>query len=326
MPENDIRYLLLDTSYLRDVGFSDPDFRKLLRLSQENKLKIFIPHIVWEERRTQLMEKARDRVRKLRKEFDGLSAELPSNFVLEGLAPPTLNIWTDAEIDARSKDVMAAFALENKVEIVSLAPDHADRAWQRYFNVHPPFNRDEKRENRRKDIPDSWIFETAIDIKSKHPGLLALCGDGRLSDALKAIEVCVFKKTQEVLDEIEESLHPTTEVKTGEIKEPAPREIPPAGAESKLDAALAEARESFKYLDAKVLGYVSYIGSPTKGDLFSLLSRSGTSIEVAKNVTERLVLSGVIIDTGSHYLPGSKEDGELAATMVEAEIIKLLES
>jgi hypothetical protein len=43
------------------------------------------------------------------------------------------------------------------------------------------------------------------------------------------------------------------------------------------------------------------------------------------NVTERLVIAGVIKDTGNHYLLANKEIGDLAATSVEAEIINLLE-
>jgi hypothetical protein len=51
-------HLLIDTSYLRRAGFGDPDFRLLLHFSKTDRLKIFVPHIVWEERRTQLLEKA----------------------------------------------------------------------------------------------------------------------------------------------------------------------------------------------------------------------------------------------------------------------------
>lgn len=72
MSDQKITFLLIDTSYLRAVSFSDPDFRKLPQRSKEDVLKIFIPHIVREERRTQFREVAYDKVRKLRQQFDGL--------------------------------------------------------------------------------------------------------------------------------------------------------------------------------------------------------------------------------------------------------------
>ena len=193
--EKKITHLLIDTSYLFKfgTGFEHPDFMNLLHCSAvEGTLKIYIPHIVWEERRTQLLDEAYSSRRKLRESFEALNKELATNIILKGLASPALSVWSESEIDTWSKEAMKNFAAANKIEIVSLAPDHADRAWNRYFNVQPPFNRDEKRENRRKDIPDSWIFEAAIDVAKKHSGLLALVPDGKLSNALKSSGIQVL--------------------------------------------------------------------------------------------------------------------------------------
>lgn len=320
--------VFLDTSYLRKGGFNDPDFRKLLEHSKKGELKVFVSHIAWEELRTQLLENATANVLKVQKEFDALKAILPSNFILSGLAAPALTLWNKIEIVARSHDAMTAFAKENKIEIVPLAPDHGPRTWERYFDIGVPFNPDEKRENRRKDIPDAWILEAAIDVNAKHPGLLALCLDGRLSDALKAASVRVFKETQGVLDEIEAALAPQPMV---EVQE-APGIVPPvdiaieAGVDRALTATLTMVQEQFRGIDGKVLGYVAYLDSPTKDQLLQLLSRSGTAVDVARNVAERLAIAGLITDTGNHYLLANKEAGDLAAKSVEAEIIKLLEA
>jgi hypothetical protein len=81
----------------------------------------------------------------------------------------------------------------------------------------------------------------------------------------------------------------------------------------------------FKDLDTKILGYVGYLETPSKDQLFNLLSRSGVSIEIARNAAERLAIAGLITDTGNHYLPGNKEATGLAAASIEPEIIKLLE-
>lgn len=321
-------YVFLDTSYLRAVGFSDPNFRKLLERSKKGELMVFVSHIAWEELRTQLLENASANVLKVQKEFDALKAILPSNFILRGLSGPALTLWNKAEIVARSHDAMAAFAKENKIEIVPLASDHGLRAWERYFDVGVPFNPDEKRENRRKDIPDAWILEAAIDVNAKHPGLLALCLDGRLSEALKAASVRVFKETQGVLDEIEAALAPQPVVEVQEASEIVPPvEIAvEAGVDRALAAALSVVQEQFKDIDGKVLGYVAYLDSPTKDQLLQLLARSGTAVDVARNVAERLAIAGLITDTGNHYLLANKEAGDFAAKSVEPEIIKLLEA
>jgi hypothetical protein len=321
-------YVFLDTSYLREVGFGNSDFRKLLEYSKANVLKIFVSHIAWEEWRTQYFDKAYAKVLKVDREFEALKVMLPGNFILEGLTPPTLTIWKKSEIDAKSREVMAAFAEENKIHVVALAPDHAERAWRRYFDVGVPFNPEQDREHRRKDIPDAWILEAAIDVKGRHSGLIALCSDGKLSDALMSAEIRVCKLTQEVLDEIESALlpQPVPKVEVPSDAAIATKRVDETRVDHKLEVVLSDAQAQFRDLDGKILGYIAYLDSPTKDQLFELLSRSGVSVESAKNVAQRLAISGVITDTGHHYLVANKEAGELAAVLVEAEIIELLES
>lgn len=325
MSDNQITHLFIDTSYLKSVGFRDPDFQQLLQRSQQNVLKIFVSHIAWEERRTQLLEDAQSMVKKYRQDFEALNASLPHRFLLGGLNPPTLNMWTPAEIEARSKEFMTQFAANNKIEVVPISPHHADRTWERYFQTGLPstFGGDQKKN--RDDIPDLWIFEAAIDKKNLHPGLAALCHDKKLSDSLKTIDIRVFEKTRELIDEIESALSPKP-VKGRDnvsmaIQETATVAIP----ETELDHVLAGAREQFKDLDSKILGCVGYLGAPSKDQLFTLLAKFGISVEIAKNVTDRLVLAGVIMDTGNHYLSRNRVASDLAADTIELEIINLLD-
>jgi hypothetical protein len=332
MSSKTITHLLIAPPYLHKfgTGFAHPDFMKLLHCSTvDGTLKIYIPHIVWEERRTQLLDEAYSRRGKLRESFDALNKEISTNIILRGITPPTMSLWSESEIDNWSKEAMKSFATANKIEIVSLAPDHADRAWRRYFNVQPPFNRDEKRENRRKDIPDAWIIEAAIDLAKKHPDLLALTADGRLSDALKLNGIRVLNHPQMVLDEIErpriveifEDVMRVEDSVSVSIQEKPSVTAP----ENELELVLATAREQFKDLELKILGFVGYLGTPTKDQLFVLLSKSGVPVETTKNVTERLVIAGILADTGNHYLSRNKVASEMAANLVEPEIIQRLE-
>lgn len=333
-------YILVDTSFLRSVSFGDPDFRKLLEYSKNQVVKIFVPHIAWEERRTQFLEKACEKVGKVTAAFTRLEAEIADNFILNGMQPPELNIWNDSDINARSIAVMHSFATENDIQIVPLSPDHAHRAWKRYFDIAPPFNATQERESRRKDIPDSWILETAIDLVREFPELYALCRDEKLSNALKSIEVSVFATVQDVIDLIEKAL--PTSTTSGRIKfrdqaiaatvavtdegdKMAATVVVADDGEKMLEDLLSEARDSFKELDTKVLGYVAYLGQVPKEELFGLLSKVGISDDVAKNIAERLSLANLIHDTGHYYLVRNKRAGDLAIPSVENEIISLLQ-
>jgi hypothetical protein len=84
---------------------------------------------------------------------------------------------------------------------------------------------------RRKDIPDSWILEAAIDLKAAYPNLRAVCGDKRLADALVANGIPVFlvteskrpaQLTQEIVDAIQAELTPPPTSKKGEAKPTTP--------------------------------------------------------------------------------------------------------
>lgn len=332
MSDKTITQLLIDTSCLWDAGsdFNHPNFRMLLELSKRGELKIFIPHIVWEERRTQLLEKLYGKVRALNESFEELKTQSSGNLLVQGLTPPTLTIWNKAEIDAKSKKVMADFAADNKLVIVPFAHDHADRAWERYFNVDPPFNPAVvEREKRRRDIPDSWIFEVAIDLHRRHSGLSALCHDGGLSNAMQSIGIRVFKEFRQVLTEIEKPVIDEVAVKAIKGQDSVSVSIQDKSttvvSKTALELALEKVRGRFKDLDTRILGYVGYLGTPSKEQLFTILSKSGIPVETAKNVTERLVIAGIIMDTGNHYFSRNKEASDLAATWVEPEIIQLLE-
>ncbi len=172
----------------------------------------------------------------------------------------------------------------------------------------------------------------AIDLHVKHPDLLALCGDGALSGAMLSHGIRVHKQASQVLEELEEivKLYTTgVTVTTVAAQDTASVSIQEDATaivtENPLAIALAGARDQFKDLDTKILGYVGYLGSPSKDQLFALLLKSGIPIESAKNVAERLAIAGIMTDTGNHYLSQNKEASDLAATSVEPEIIKLLE-
>jgi hypothetical protein len=235
------------------------------------------------------------------------------------MAPPALAVWSDLEMEAESKSAMAKFAEENCIEILPVGSDHGERAWRKYFNVavEPPFNpRVVDREKRRKDIPDSWIFEAATDLLAQEGTILALCFDENLSSALSSIGVVVFREPADVLNHLEAISPVVAETTIGEST-PAPTETP-------LAASLSLALGEFRDHEQKVLGFIAYFSTPAKEEVIELLASSGVEKNISRNVADRLVLANVIRDTGNHYVVTDRRLGELASVAVEEDIIELL--
>lgn len=317
-----------DTSAIREVGFHDPDCQKLLTYSKSNNVRLFISHIAWQELRTQFLQSAWSEVLKLQRQFDVVQRRQPSSLILQGLRAPVMDLWDEPEIQARSHGAMDEFARDNRITIVPMSADHADRAWQRYFEASLPFNPEvTDREKRRKDIPDSWILEAAIDVKRDHSGLIAVCNDGNLATALeKVLEIRVFRTAADVAEHLDGAVKPVKTVKGVKTRDSAyvPPTEGPVQADGALAAVFTEAESQFRNVATKVIGLVSYLGSPTKDQLHALLERSGIPVAIGKNVAEQLALATIIQDTGHHYIPGNKEAGAQATAAVEPEIIRLV--
>lgn len=328
MAERKLTQVVLDTSYLRAVGFSDPDFRKLLEHAKAKRLQVLVPHIAWEELRTHLLEQRLKLMRELRAAHERLVKKVTGDLLLDGLESPALVLWRDEEAENHSKKAMQAFAAGNGIEVIRIRPDHAERAWDRFFGVKPPFDSAKGREERRKDIPDSWILETAIDLKAQYPNLRAFCCDVALSTALNASGIEADYASP---DKAREMTRAFLEKLEAELAPPPPQELPaaplpeaPPAKEADLDAVLDQAQGEFKNVEIKVLGFVTYLETPTKDELFALMEKSGVPADVARNAAERLALAKLVVDTGNYYLPENKEAGEQAAALVEPEIIRLL--
>jgi hypothetical protein len=101
-----------------------------------------------------------------------------------------------------------------------------------------------------------------------------------------------------------------------EVKEGAP-------ASEELGAALSAARAPFETCEVKALGFVSFLRSSAKESVVELLRQAGVSAGVARNALERLVLAGLIRDTGHNYLAVESRLSTVAAALVEEEMIKL---
>jgi hypothetical protein len=108
-----------------------------------------------------------------------------------------------------------------------------------------------------------------------------------------------------------------------DIKQHVP-DVPSVAAnfEERLDV-VAPARDFFRSLEEKALGFISYLGRAGKQETIGLLLQSGAAVDAAQNVLERLALAGMIRDTGNNYLRVDGAHAQRAAELVEEEMIKL---
>lgn len=94
-------------------------------------------------------------------------------------------------------------------------------------------------------------------------------------------------------------------------------------APGELEELYAAQTRPFALLDVKALGFVSYLKSTGKQAVLGLLVQSGAATEAARNALERLALAGLIRDTGHNYLAVEGRQADMAAQLVEPDMIKL---
>ncbi|MBF5039879.1 DUF4935 domain-containing protein [Methylophilus sp. 13] len=310
-------HIFIDTNplYSAGMGLNNGEFRKLLFHSKAGQVKLYIPFISWEERRTQILEEALKKNKALRKAHSEFSTS--KNLFLDPLPKTPMFEFDDDALKLKSKEIMAQFAKDHGIEILQLGEDHAQRAWTRFFEIHPPFSLDEAdREVRRKDIPDSWILEAAIDLKTRFEEMVVFGKDGKLTKAIQELKIDVIGDYEELFERINRCISPVLTV----TEETTPEVIPV----DELEKALLVSQQSFMGLEKRVLGYIAYFDPANKDELFETLSKQGIGRHISENIAQRLVLTDAISDSGNNYLIKNKSMCELAASAVEDEIIKML--
>lgn len=294
----DVFHLIIDTSMLRRLPFQHPDFERLLHQSQMGKLKIYIPEIVLEEERTAQVEKHLQAVEEIRVKYAKLQRGM-QGLLVQNLPEAHIELWSAEDVERNSRATFSHFVELNKIEVIQISQVHAANAWDRFFKVDLPFNPKEAREARRKDIPDSWILEAGIEMKSRNGQHCALVGDNKLTNAFEKEGIKVYQDVQRLLDDIEQA----TAIAT--IQRPAVEELP---------VPLDQLRSAeFKEMDVIVLGLIEILNIPHKEALFSALEAAGFNRDIAEHEARTLVLSGRLKDADTHFIPTSRALARQAA-------------
>lgn len=315
----DTFHVIIDTSVLTHAQFRTGRFERLLRRVKQGVIKLYIPEVVLEERRTQLLfdynkyaDEARAALMKM--------GRSPLNMLLEGLPlPEAVDLPSREEVNRNSHAVFLKYLTDNRVEVLPFSADHAARAMQRYMHGMPPFKPAEDREPERKHIPDSWILEAALDIKARPGRHCMLVKDERFSWALQELGFEVFKEV-DALDAHIEAATAVVPILGGEVvetREPTP-DVRTGAALSPLEKLRTEA---FKDLDVIVIGMNEALRNPDRESLFATLENLGIDRAKAELMARTLEMSGALTNTGNRLIP---LDAKLAGLMATEPVVQEL--
>ena len=268
--------------------------------------------MVLEEQRTRMLADLIAEMERVEAAYAKLQGRGSFGMFTEGLPDPHLVLWKKEEVARHSRLVFDKFLVDNKIEKLEITENHTASAWARYFDVAPPFNPQERREDRRKDIPDSWILEAALEVKAKRGRHCALVEDGKLKNALAQEGFEIYVDVASLDAEIE---------KATALVFPLPR--PPVATKAALDQLRSPA---FKDVDVAILGVNEALDTPRKDLLFAQLESAGIDRSIAEHEAQTLVLSAVLKDLGSHYVPSDRELARraMASETVTALLLKMI--
>lgn len=175
--------IIFDTNSLRQISWNSAAFRQLIELSSLGHIKVFVPEIVYHERRTQWREdysKASAEVAKSLSRYAADPIIQPADQAIYGKLSAELP-RPDAE--ARSHVGFERFFEQADFVVVKVTQSHAEEAFKRYFSGAAPF----KEVKNRSDIPDGFVFAAAADIAAREKSAYFLCSDKELASAMKGV-------------------------------------------------------------------------------------------------------------------------------------------
>ena len=261
-------------------------------------------------------------------------------------------IFPDREkIISSSISSINTYTQEYSINIFYPSEDHIKKTWHAYFNGGAPFKgekkNDDSSQNRRKDIPDAWIYQAALDVKDKYGRnsdcVLVYNGtskegaqgkDGNLHNSLNQIGYRSLD-IDTLLKELETTTAKNPDASTSEtcrahvltqeaLHNVSDMPITP----DNLEAILATARTpQQREIYLRLMGYAHWLQGPGKQDIYDVLSRRGYDTEL---INASIVLLSrdplqPIKDIGKYVLPFDKVTCSKAADAIMPEILELLD-
>ena len=349
MTDNRQLYVLCDTNAaVRDAHlFQKKGGPLLVAMLRAKKAKLVVPDVLRMEYIAQFIQAGEDALQKATKELDKLKTFC--GYDMGGFLPRSQFGEAQAlEILANLEDVIHIIPTSPELKVAAadrsingILPtsktDHGYKdclIWESLLTLPEGaevllLSRDEAAffdngglaSNLAQEAKDKGLLLTAYST-TKNPTLIPLVNalKERFSDiaALAAADLPVGDHP------IIQAYMQSQPVKPVLPKGAAEEVLQPVGvAAGEFEELFAARTKSFAAIDIKALGFVSYLQSTDKRTVIGLLEQSGIASEVARNALDRLTMGGLIHDTGHNYLAEAGRLAEVAALLVEAEMIKL---
>ena len=193
-------HVIIDTSiYRNDPKRGKGSFRALTRLCDGGKIVLYIPAYVKGEFESQQKIAVEDEIRKIITAAKSITRRSGN----EQLAKFSEMVSKAAEKILPKAGVLTTeeftrWAKRCKAVPSEIKPEHAVRVMNDYFAGEAPFSSSKHRE----DIPDSFIWQTVLDLADKKENVYFIANDGQLFKAAKTVSNVTAHNT---LDEFVES-------------------------------------------------------------------------------------------------------------------------
>ncbi len=197
----------MDTNiYRKTPRLDSPEFKSVSYMAKNGCIRLHVPYVVEREFSTFLEQEQRKRIVSATKSihsavnFEGKGRKTAALLeLLEKLHEDTENI-----VSERSKSFLD-WIESNHSERHLLTIEQAAKALEAYFNGHPPL----KEPKVRKDIPDSFIYQSILDLQEEYrEHLQVIVEDGALREACVEKDIKSFASLSSFLasDDAQECL------------------------------------------------------------------------------------------------------------------------
>lgn len=204
-------HLVIDTNILKSKPHYKEEYKALQRLIKKNIVIFYLHYIVKEEYRTQIEEPYLESLKYIQENLNKLVNMYHSNKeIIESILCSVNNLKND--IKAKIKDnIQDNFDNKLQARYLDIQPNDVNAVFERYFAGLPPFI---DRSNRRKNIPDAFIFISLLKMVNENKNVVLVTNDNNFIESVKDIndnnsnKIDTFKSIDEFLQtkEIEEIL------------------------------------------------------------------------------------------------------------------------
>lgn len=201
-------HVVLDTNvYRSNPSMDNLHFHAIEKLALAGELKLHIPYVVLREFQTQQREHYSKDLAKAISGLSGLTKKSLDNAIASKLVTLKNDLENDSPgILSSAEDQIVQWAKNIGAELLPLSLDQTKEALEAYFQGKPPL----KSIKNREDIPDSFIFQSILELNSAYKEVHFVTGDSKILEAAKTAKMLVhdslatFVESQLIQDKLKD--------------------------------------------------------------------------------------------------------------------------